>query len=114
MTLPLLLIIMFIVTLVVLRFLAVALPYDNPYELRDEELWASTEPLVCTRCGEEQGVEEILERGGSWEDDGFVHTDSGSVFCGNCFLDRDKYGEPYHSDREEMIANPSNYLPRGH
>ena len=122
MTILLILLASIVVTLFTLRFFAVLSPYDNPCELRDKEpdcplcdshLLEEELLLLCTRCGEEQGFEEIVERGGSWVDDGYTHTD-GEVFCPSCFGDKDKYGEPYKSDQAEMIANPTNYLPRGY
>jgi len=114
MTILLILMAAIVVTVLTLRFFAVSLPYDNPCELRDgHEILDDELLLLCTRCGEAQGYEEIVEGGGSWVDEGYFHTD-GELFCPSCFEDKDKYGQPYKSDRDEMIANPENYLPRGY
>tara|TARA_R110000824_G_scaffold181540_3_gene362413 strand:+ start:181 stop:537 length:357 start_codon:yes stop_codon:yes gene_type:complete len=107
-----------IVTVILtLRFFAVATPYDNPYELLEQELLEEEEAdeLQCFRCG---ATQEITEDEVSWLDEGQVHDwiDSDydeAVFCDSCYADKDKYGQPYLTDLDEMRANPHNYLPRG-
>lgn len=62
----------------------------------------------CYRCGAKEENEE------DWRAEDQTHPDvDGEVFCDTCFSDKDKYGNPYRSDQAEMIANESNYLPRG-
>ena len=99
----------------ILRFFHVSCkPLDNPYDLlqddeEEEEEWEIEE---CHRCG----AENILTPDTlSWEHEEFyVHEWHDAVFCEGCFYDKDKSGQPYLSDLDEMRANPYNYLPRGY
>lgn len=87
-------------------------PYDNPYDIPFEEL----EEEICHRCGESNVLDgESI----SWESCGFVHDeawlqDGEAVFCEECYFDKDKWGQPYLTDLDEMTSNPHDYLPYGY
>jgi|TARA_R110001606_G_C15134848_1_gene623828 hypothetical protein len=66
---------------------------------------------ICHRCG----LENILDgKIASWKEEGFEHDDHDAVFCESCFEDRDKHGQPYLTDLDEMRDNPHDYLPYGY
>jgi hypothetical protein len=61
-------------------------------------------PPTCYRCDIEKPADD------GWEDNNY----NGEIFCNSCFNDRDRYGYPYMTDHDEMLANPSSYLPYGY
>ena len=106
-----------IAIVLVLRFFAVSCkPHDNPFDLlleeqEDEEDYLDYEVEECHRCGAENVLDDDAV---SWQDEGYIHEWHDAVFCERCFYDKDKHGQPYLNDLDEMRANPYSYMPRGY
>jgi|TARA_R100000482_G_C5086987_1_gene128919 hypothetical protein len=97
-----------ILVFLILRFFSVSsTPVYSPFELVEEGYPVEE----CHRCGKTNILKEDVT---SWEDEGFLHDYADALFCESCFNDKDRHGQPYLSDVDEMRANPHNYLPRGY
>lgn len=105
-----------VAVILILRFFHVCCkPYDNPFDLlleSEEEVdYLDCEVEECHRCG---GENVLVDDAVSWQDEGYIHEWHDAIFCESCFYDKDKHGQPYLTDLDEMRANPYNYLPRGY
>ena len=81
--------------------------FGEPEGEEEEEI----EIEQCHRCGVENYPDDETE---SWRDEGYEHDEHDALFCESCFQDKDKYGQPYLTDLDDMRANPHDYLPYGY
>jgi len=92
------------------RMFHVCTTYDHPV-IEEEEEEDEMEIEQCHRCGVENYPDDETE---SWRDEGYEHDEHDALFCESCFQDKDKYGQPYLTDLDDMRANPHDYLPYGY